>query len=519
LGICQKLNDLADNDILLFTLDEDNNIPCQDHNLSGAQSCKDEQPFVEPTKNLVDEDDFNNDLVKSEIQQRHQSDRHDWTPIRAIPDDRFKRLALLFIDINGWLEEEDCNVLARFEGGYHHVVMLRVYDGDGDVDYVIKVPAVGTDARWSEADAHNMASEASLMRHLSQHTNIPVPEIVASDETLDNILGAPFMLMKKMPGEPSYKVWFEDHKDRDHITECEISQETEAKRVTMLRSLAQVMAQLQAFQFDKIGLPDFYKVNAQGGTHVTSWYRWKTPIELENSNLHPDDQLYPVGPFQASIEYMTAKLDTSWPTDPTSEDLHHYDRLINIGTRKVLDIIYSNPIIARSTSKPTFINQQETFVLRHPDLDFQNILVDPAGNVTGLLDWDGCITVPRCVGYATVPDFLRGDWSSDFSLFEPPHLSWQLEHYRQIYTDAMLDTACPEAKYTAKSAMYRAIVEALDTGDADDVVRKVLREISGLRRASLNQILMLIGRGTWDKGEEYLKTEIGKLLEPEVIKR
>lgn len=52
--------------------------------------------------------------------------------------------------------------------------------------------------------------------------------------------------------------------------------------------------------------------------------------------------------------------------------------------------------------------------IRHRDLDMQTIFVDVFGNVTGILDWDGCLAVPRGVGYASFPEFLRRYWTSSF---------------------------------------------------------------------------------------------------------
>jgi hypothetical protein len=75
----------------------------------------------------------------------------------------------------------------------------------------------------------------------------------------------------------------------------------------------------------------------------------------------------------------------------------------------------------------------ETFVLRHNDLKFQNILCDPLGGVTATLDWDECRAVPRCFGYFSVPVFLTYGWTCpDFGTTQV-HMPWELEEYRQIY--------------------------------------------------------------------------------------
>jgi hypothetical protein len=68
--------------------------------------------------------------VESGVQRVPDSrlDRHDWEPIRRIPDEKFKDTVLQSVELSGDLDHEDVDIVARFEGGYHHVVILRVFD-------------------------------------------------------------------------------------------------------------------------------------------------------------------------------------------------------------------------------------------------------------------------------------------------------------------------------------------------------------------------------------------------------
>ncbi|KAJ7151129.1 hypothetical protein C8R46DRAFT_1123364 [Mycena filopes] len=50
------------------------------------------------------------------------------------------------------------------------------------------------------------------------------------------------------------------------------------------------------------------------------------------------------------------------------------------------------------------------FFLSHPDLNYQNILVDEEGNVTGLIDWDDTCVVPRQCAFARYPSWITRDW-------------------------------------------------------------------------------------------------------------
>jgi hypothetical protein len=96
-------------------------------------------------------------------------------------------------------------------------------------------------------------------------------------------------------------------------------------------------------------------------------------------------------------------------------------------------------------------------------------------------------------------------------LRDSPSIAWELNHYRQIYADAMQTTGASEAKYTLKSAMYRAIVDGLNEGSGLDLIPKLFAEDARLRRTDVDEIEQFIGEG-WPMGEIYLKLDPEKLF-------
>ena len=321
--------------------------------------------------------------------------------------------------------------------------------------------------------------------------------------------------MKRLRGRPAQTIWYDEPGNRTYETTSQVTPETEAKRYNFLRSLAYIMARLEDLQFDQIGMPDFANTLLTGqGPKITYSYRWKNPYDMTPEDLKSDSQIYKYGPFGSSKDYMIAKLDTVWPltADP---DLDEYPATQNMifGIRKILDIIYSHPAIAKSTTIPSDTEEPESFVLRHPDLDFQNILCDDDGYISAIIDWDGCLAVPRCAGFSSVPDFLRRDWSDDHEVASMPHMDWQINQYIQIYTDAMQETRVKDAVYTRKSAMYHAVVSAVSDGNAMDLIQKLFACIPAMRRVDAEQFEQLIGKGC-PMAEDFIKDEILKLLEP-----
>jgi hypothetical protein len=80
----------------------------------------------------------------------------------------------------------------------------------------------------------------------------------------------------------------------------------------------------------------------------------------------------------------------------------------------LLDALFRMDLFSRSVNPG---DGKETFVLRHDDLNFQDIFCDPnTVEVTAIIDWKHCATAPRCIGYASSPIFLTLDWFPDYTV-------------------------------------------------------------------------------------------------------
>ncbi|KAF3037955.1 hypothetical protein E8E12_005825 [Didymella heteroderae] len=445
-------------------------------------------------------------------------ERHQWDVIDQIRDESLKQL------LRGAINQkpphnigpDDCSIDSRFRGGYNHVVMMSAVVNERVKRYVVRIPAIGTRSRWQEGDAHKMRCEDSLMKYLHVERLLPVPKIVAHSDALDTVIGAPFILEKLMRGRPAQMIWYDEPGNRTYETTAKVTPETEIKRRTVLRSLAFQMSKLEYLRFDKIGMPDFTDTLVTGGKpKVTCAYRWKSPYETKPDDLESSDQICEYGPFKSSQDYMTSGIDSKWPSTH-NPDFDEYPDTGNMifGVRKVLDILYSHPLLATSSIAPLSTDEPETFVLSHPDLDFQNVLTDDEGNVTDIIDWEGYTTMPRCVGYSAVPDFLRRYWVHEHGASDMPHMEWQVDRYVQIYSEAMREFSPKGAVYTGKSAMYNAIVRAVAEGNAIDLCQKLFKCIPAMRGTDADTFNQLIGMGC-QEAEAFIKEELERLLAPD----
>ena len=89
-------------------------------------------------------------------------------------------------------------------GASNHCVILS-FEGHGN--FVIKVPFTGIAGVWEPEDAHNFRREAQTMEYIRRKTRIPIPDILAFDDTLENALSAPYVLMRGVRGLPAAVVW------------------------------------------------------------------------------------------------------------------------------------------------------------------------------------------------------------------------------------------------------------------------------------------------------------------------
>ena len=269
-----------------------------------------------------------------------------------------------------------------FSGSYNIVFAIEFADG---VVWMLKIPSNGHGQLFDELASKALVSEARTMQMIKKITTIPIPVVYAFDASLDNELHVPFILMERIDGMPLYREWFhEDGRSKAQL---------EKFRARALQTLATAMAQLNRFMLDYGGSLVFdseEKAIGVAGAKIPDanamWY--------SNDRTDDDDVFCEKGPF----------------ADPKSALLFMLDRRPSIPE----DNVYLKGIDVLLRAFIEWGCEGEArgprFVLTHPDLDIQNILVAEDGTLHGLIDWDGVAAVPREVGCASFPLWLMHDY-------------------------------------------------------------------------------------------------------------
>jgi hypothetical protein len=405
-----------------------------------------EQPVPTRHDELQTTEEVKNPVEKEDASGRHDShDRRDLELGYSITHEKLIHALLSHFDPN-YIEELTpyCKVTKHVEGSFNHVAYIS-YSRE---TFIIKIPLHGTVSGWTEEDAYMLRREVELMAYLKQNTTIPVPDILAfCDNPQTSVIGAPYMLMSKLAGRLAIDIWVDDgpassDEEGGEVDQDWPSEQTVAKRTTFLCSLANAMAQLQHLEFKNTGILSLDGLKGEDSASVTHSFHWHNKAVFHEPICRKT--------LSSSTAYFHSALeDLEFPHLDLSEEA---DCHFATGLRIILFLILSTPAFTTSKTHPT---ARETFVLRHDDLDLQNILTDDSGNVTGILDWSDTAIVPRCIGPAALPTFLRRDWLSDYSVERGPFMDMNFSSYRDTYASFMKEQASSsDARYTAKSHMY-----------------------------------------------------------------
>ncbi|KAL8922454.1 MAG: hypothetical protein Q9208_005176 [Pyrenodesmia sp. 3 TL-2023] len=271
------------------------------------------------------------------------------------------------------------------------------------------------------------------MNLLYNDSSIPVPRILSHSSTRKNPLKCPYILMERIDGMPLHWGWYNNKLDPASLANF---------REKALGDIANTMVQLNGFNFDKAGALQLStnRLNMQ-----VSPYRkvdfFDDDILIEESNPRARQSMWSQqGPFLDGEHYFLCSLTKHESIYQACEIQEDYTLQ---GQQKLLRLLIR--WFFEATSEDSY-----DFVLTHPDLDLQNILVGEDGSLRGIVDWDGAATVPHCIGCEEYPLWLTSDWDPNSWAYDPEKacatdekamvmVPDELDHYRAMYAQKIED--------------------------------------------------------------------------------
>ncbi|KAL2037806.1 hypothetical protein N7G274_009531 [Stereocaulon virgatum] len=317
-----------------------------------------------------------------------------------------------------------CRVSPRAANGSFNLVFIISFD-DG-VYWGLKIPANGHRDCFDDTAAHALKSEALTMQTIQRDTTIPLPTIYGFDNTMDNELGCPYIMMEWLRGESLWKVWFDKKSSPTRL---------EQVRLRALQTIAAAIVQLNGYRSDYSGAWRFDEglnpVDVGGAKVVDMW----TTSE-ETNEEEQDDLLVKKDPSPDPLDALLFMLHRRGMKSQCNARGRGIDMSLKLFTE---------------WARERALGEEPEFVLAHPDFDIQNILVDRDGALCGILDWDGVAFVPHCVGCLKYPMFLTRDWSLDDYNFD-------INTRGKKWADGHIENS-PE-ELTRYRTMYAQFVEA-----------------------------------------------------------
>lgn len=344
-----------------------------------------------------------------------------WGPIPYIATWRVRQLVLRLV---GQTIANTCWVHDIKQGAFNHVFIVMF--GNGSMA-CLKIPATGWTKRWTPEDAADLRREALTLKYMRQQLGaaFPSPELLGYDTTMDNEIGAPYILMTCLPGKSGVEAWFES-KFQDN--ECERT----CHREKILTSLAQHMAKLRAISLPAIGVLEFDNDECDN-PHVVPEMR---------SRGNYDDSQDPERPYPKTW----TEIETHTTTESFFKSMIDNNKLEdNTADRARRAILHAAGLSLPYSLDPSLKSpwkRKEVFSLSHDDLDLQNILCDDDGNVTGIFDWERVTVRPNFMGWCTTPLWIREDmddgvpWPFNRQRFQSPV---QMADFRRCYHKALDD--------------------------------------------------------------------------------
>jgi len=300
--------------------------------------------------------------------------------------------------------------------------------------WIIRIPCPDTSPQ-------SIRSAACAMTYLRRNTSIPIPEIYGFDETTNNEIGAPYVMMEFVDGFSVDELWFKDTGPTP----------LPLRRIRILQTLAEAMSKLSKFQFDRIGALDFDSDDKiLDPKRILEFEVEDESAELKDmeSGIDKGPLFRRIGPFDSSSAYFEALLAMQEP--PQSN--------CSVGARHLLKLMIRCLPPSLATREPC----PESFVLAHPDLGSQNVLVSEDGTLVALIDWDQIQTVPRCIGYGRYPSWITRDWDPVKYGYQvkdccPENSPEELEYFRKIYAAHISPLLSEPFDYSTKSHLFEAV--------------------------------------------------------------
>ncbi|KAF2750959.1 kinase-like protein [Sporormia fimetaria CBS 119925] len=266
------------------------------------------------------------------------------------------------------------------EGGFNRVFGITLKDGSS---ILARLPYPATLPRRLA-----VASEVATMNFV-RALGIPTPRILgySADE---NAVGAEYMLMEKLPGKPIGDAWF-DLSEQQRLKVLHQLVELEAKLFTSgLPASGSIYyahdLPSTAHRVDMPGSDDGMCIGPYAA--LRWWFGERTNLDVDRGP-HDDPGRALLAPAEKELAWIRAYGRPRFPFERAYRETFGYKKQEPSEHAKSLgDYVQLAPYLVPECAKLSLP------ILRHPDLQPNNIFVSEDITITGLIDWQHSVVLP-----------------------------------------------------------------------------------------------------------------------------
>lgn len=273
--------------------------------------------------------------------------------------------------------ENACTVEFFAQGAYNKLYVVTCRKGEFVFRVTLPVaPQVKT------------LSEVATLSFVREKTSIPVPKVIAFDADLKNELGFEWILMERLDGQPLREKWHE------------ISW---LKKGLLVQQVADFVAQLARLELPGIGSIYTSDNITSNGVSPPPASDYQIGEAVQPAFFLEDHIQLPIarGPFPNSHAFVAAHMQhvvhdvTLQLTSTDSDEQEDGAEMQHLFTQ--LEPLIPQLFPPSTTNEPSY--------LFHADLSTNNILVNSAGDLVGIVDWESLIAAPSWLS-CQLPQFL-----------------------------------------------------------------------------------------------------------------
>ncbi|KAF2866274.1 kinase-like domain-containing protein [Massariosphaeria phaeospora] len=303
------------------------------------------------------------------------------------------------------------------EGGFNRVFEIFMNDG---FSIIARLPYPSTSPRRLAT-----ASEVATLDFARTH-GIPTPRVLGY--SLDpGPVGSEYILMEKLPGRPIGETWF---------------QLAEQQRLQVLHDVVKLEAKLFNTALPASGSiyythdlpPDSPRIEIPGSggelcvgpyASLRWWFGKREQLDVDRG---PHDKSLPVlqAPAEKELAWIRSYARLRFPFDRQYRETFDYEKQDPEKHKQALED-YSKIAPYLPPANP----ELNVPILRHPDLQPNNIFVADDCTITGLIDWQHSTVLPTFLA-GGIPKYFQNYADQESLSFTPPKLP---EHFETMDED------------------------------------------------------------------------------------